>query len=487
MKTINCLLAIAILFFCANSVNAQNPITRMVPYATIDDYGDEVSDFKLINYNNDEYLDYYMVFKSPWTTTYSRLFDGRTGESLWHSPTSSCYKSDQDIGFIDSLGIWRNFILGTTDYQDFYITWCDLPDSEIAPDSIIGFNQIYHNYNGYWFSNIEVFPVIYQNHCAVIAELCTGLTLDRFGGHYFWGSGYIFDVNQHNQLSGFDCARPFNNRIFAYNGNKYFCHTGDYYNIDIGDFPGEDTTFSIYESTIIYRVNGGRPVISYTTFESLIDCQDIFQAEEQEPPKQLLSANNRIKIYDSVFDSNSCLTLEHNLGVTFPKFIKYYGELKVFVATQNGRFEILNPDLTLYRPIPDTIREDVFNVYAEDLDHDGTSEIICMANGPIKIYKLEESVDVNDNKAPLPRFAISNYPNPFNPSTTIKYNLPTEAQVKLEIYDILGRQIATLEDGQKPAGYHQIVWDASDMSSGVYFYKLTAGNYNETRRMMLVK
>jgi len=82
---------------------------------------------------------------------------------------------------------------------------------------------------------------------------------------------------------------------------------------------------------------------------------------------------------------------------------------------------------------------------------------------------------------------LSNYPNPFNASTLISYELPTDTHVKLEIYNLFGQKVATVVDGQQEAGYESVTWDASEVSSGVYFYKLTAGDFSETKRMMLVK
>jgi len=89
----------------------------------------------------------------------------------------------------------------------------------------------------------------------------------------------------------------------------------------------------------------------------------------------------------------------------------------------------------------------------------------------------------------LPReFALSNnYPNPFNASTVIEYQLPVRSSVKLEVYNLLGNKVATLVEGEQKAGYKSVTWDASVVSSGIYFYKLTAGDFTETRRMMLVK
>ena len=82
---------------------------------------------------------------------------------------------------------------------------------------------------------------------------------------------------------------------------------------------------------------------------------------------------------------------------------------------------------------------------------------------------------------------LSNYPNPFNASTVIQYELPEVSTVRLEIYNLLGNKVATLADGEQETGYRSVTWDASEVSSGIYFYKLTAGDFSETKRMMLVK
>jgi hypothetical protein len=82
---------------------------------------------------------------------------------------------------------------------------------------------------------------------------------------------------------------------------------------------------------------------------------------------------------------------------------------------------------------------------------------------------------------------LSNYPNPFNAQTVIEYQLPVSSSVKLEVYNLLGSKVTTLVDGEQEAGYKSVTWDASEVSSGVYFYKLAAGDFTEAKRMMLVK
>jgi len=85
-------------------------------------------------------------------------------------------------------------------------------------------------------------------------------------------------------------------------------------------------------------------------------------------------------------------------------------------------------------------------------------------------------------------FALQqNYPNPFNPTTVIRYQLPLKAYVSLKIYDLLGRQVATLVDGLEDAGFRSVSWNANAVSSGMYFYRLNAGTFSQTRKLLLVK
>jgi photosystem II stability/assembly factor-like uncharacterized protein len=104
--------------------------------------------------------------------------------------------------------------------------------------------------------------------------------------------------------------------------------------------------------------------------------------------------------------------------------------------------------------------------------------------------------DVSDDggSSNLPKeYALSqNHPNPFNPSTVIAYALPTRSDVKIEIFNILGRLVTTLVDSNKPAGSHEVIWDGTDLSgkqvaTGVYLYRLKAGETVLTRKMLLLK
>ncbi|MBK7141499.1 MAG: T9SS type A sorting domain-containing protein [bacterium] len=113
----------------------------------------------------------------------------------------------------------------------------------------------------------------------------------------------------------------------------------------------------------------------------------------------------------------------------------------------------------------------------------------------IMLYDLRSiQTDVEEEQSTVPRqFALAqNYPNPFNPTTTISYTLPRRANVILEVFNLLGQRVATLVNGEQSAGDHRVEFDASGgtsgrLASGLYFYRLEAGEIRETRKMLLVK
>ena len=85
-------------------------------------------------------------------------------------------------------------------------------------------------------------------------------------------------------------------------------------------------------------------------------------------------------------------------------------------------------------------------------------------------------------------FSLSqNYPNPFNPTTTISYDIPKKSFVSLKVYDVLGRVIKTLVHQEQSAGNYRVTFNADNLASGVYFYRLIAGNFVRIRKMMLLK
>jgi hypothetical protein len=97
------------------------------------------------------------------------------------------------------------------------------------------------------------------------------------------------------------------------------------------------------------------------------------------------------------------------------------------------------------------------------------------------------TVKENPNTVPSPFALGQNYPNPFNPSTTISFYLPSKLFASLKVYDILGREVATLVSEELPQGKYSRLWNAAGMSSGVYFYRLQAGTFTETNKLVLLR
>ena len=104
--------------------------------------------------------------------------------------------------------------------------------------------------------------------------------------------------------------------------------------------------------------------------------------------------------------------------------------------------------------------------------------------------KALDPVAINEhNSIETPKeFLLSKaYPNPFNGQTVIRYYLDKQSTISIDIFDILGSKVCTIRKKIQPAGHHRMIWDARDLSSGVYFYKLQAGEYSEIMKMVLIK
>jgi hypothetical protein len=96
-------------------------------------------------------------------------------------------------------------------------------------------------------------------------------------------------------------------------------------------------------------------------------------------------------------------------------------------------------------------------------------------------------ITLNEGQVPGHFILLQNYPNPFNPNTTIKFELPRTSQVNLAVYDILGREVSVLVNERKDAGAYEVKFDGSHFANGVYIYRIRAGEFVQTKRLMLLK
>ena len=192
----------------------------------------------------------------------------------------------------------------------------------------------------------------------------------------------------------------------------------------------------------------------------------------------------------------------------------YYNGSDAFVHTANSA-NILNnwtfidhPELN-NRPgaifFVTQLREGVYNDAPVGVLYDNFSGLWAIfnedaspmpANAKFNVYLANSSVTaIDDRVQSLPEsFELhQNYPNPFNPSTTITYSIPVSStgagsdNVTLKVYDVSGKEVATLVDEKKAPGVYEVAFNAGGLSSGVYFYRLQAGSYQAMRKMMLIK
>ncbi len=135
-----------------------------------------------------------------------------------------------------------------------------------------------------------------------------------------------------------------------------------------------------------------------------------------------------------------------------------------------------------------------------DIDDDPEMEVLYTARSsvndstgsysyPIVVLDYDATASIESGYANIPSnfYLDQNYPNPFNPITTIQYELSKQSEVQITIYDLLGKKVTTLVSETQDAGFKSIQWNASNAASGVYFYQIRTGDFNQTRKMILLK
>ena len=140
-------------------------------------------------------------------------------------------------------------------------------------------------------------------------------------------------------------------------------------------------------------------------------------------------------------------------------------------------------------PCVDTGIHDQYLYYNQGLDSLYIPEISIRGDMPdMGAYEYPIINGLVNREGLIRSFALfQNYPNPFNPITTIKFNLPVQENVKIEIFNLLGQRVMTLVDKNYEAGQHKIEFNGEHIASGVYFYRIEAGRYNSVKKMTILK
>ena len=138
-----------------------------------------------------------------------------------------------------------------------------------------------------------------------------------------------------------------------------------------------------------------------------------------------------------------------------------------------------------------TLEEFDFPAQAVRFSPDGSLFATGEVFGTLKLWDasawITTTTSISDDTLPTEVSLAQNYPNPFNPTTTIGFELPMPTDVRLDVYDMTGRQLSTLVNGIYPSGYHTVQWDAIGLPTGIYMYRLTTGGKTITQTMTLVR
>ena len=151
------------------------------------------------------------------------------------------------------------------------------------------------------------------------------------------------------------------------------------------------------------------------------------------------------------------------------------------VGLQSGHYTLCVNRIMEYYDYSST-----FGCLSVDIPTGHISSDIAVSGEKGPCYQIED-VEENGSSIPLSYALFNNYPNPFNPTTTIKYDLPADTKVQIKIFDVLGIEVAELVNENKPTGRYEVEFEASSLASGIYFYRIQAGSFVDTKKMILMK
>ena len=405
----------------------------------------------------------FVIGSNFWRTT--------NGGNLWNRVSKSLKGNLRKIDFANEykgIGIGGEYIYGTTDggyswkvllYNGDYFYGLDMLDSLNA--WVVGYNSIYKSSNGgnTWKSvmnnNDKENGITFLDKNVGVVYGAKKISVTTDGGQA-WN---IYNISDTGYVSG-------------YNKMKFTDPSHLWFVSDQGLWLSRDTAktwklFSIknsYESFDFLDSLNGWVTIYGGQFSDMVYTSDggknwgtISKPYQVQPEDVLMYADGG--------NSENITTLVSGFYGSLFRFENNNSVSSINTFTSNTLFS--------FASYKDGNKLDIW------LAGDG----MTLLHNTIIITNIKNDVVNNDFSFKL----FQNYPNPFNPLTTIKYQIPKESNVTIKVYDVLGKEITTLLNAEQKAGHHKVEWDGKNYASGIYFYRIRAGEFVLTKKMLLIK
>jgi photosystem II stability/assembly factor-like uncharacterized protein len=321
------------------------------------------------------------------------------------------------------------------------------------------------------------------------------------GGNHGYFNGIVF--SRTNPMIGIAMSDPAYSNDHYYlakttdGGNTWFTQTST----PVGDAGFFGSIICIDDQFYGFGVNGAPPRVIFTTdggnswntkTAGLQSTQVSGFAFSSDKTTGLISNSSVPMISRSTDDGSSWSTFSTSLPVTsnyISRLIWVYGTDQCYMTAQFGTSGCVGKSMDggVTWTIMNT--DNISDLVDINLVYTGGIVYAYAINQDDQVIGLVEPVGVQpiNSNVPSAYQLGQNYPNPFNPSTKISFSLPKSDFVKLTVFDLLGREVTSLVKEELKPGTYEVDWNASNYPSGVYFYKLTSGNYTETKKMILLK
>ena len=218
------------------------------------------------------------------------------------------------------------------------------------------------------------------------------------------------------------------------------------------------------------------------------DLLNVLECDKTNTNKVFAGTSNALYLSTDAGSTWSCVTTSVGYVHVNGLVIDPTNSNNVFVATSYNGVLLSTNGGTTWR----TFNENLTNVNVESIEYDAANMVLyagTQTGGVFRRNLATAPTSVNETVATIPgEYALHDaYPNPFNPSTTITFGLPKNCFVRLSVFSLLGERVAVLVSQELQAGYYRTMWNAADMPTGVYIYRLEAGEFVESKKLTLLK